>query len=82
VNNPTAIAGITENENYMSSTSHGDQALSVYFRAFGDAGGPVIRFATYTTGSDEPITLDLTLEVDEIDGSWNFIYFGYNHETN
>lgn len=49
--------------------------------AFSEAGGPTIRFATYSTDSEEPITLDITLEVDEIDGSWNFVYFGYNGET-
>jgi hypothetical protein len=27
----------------------------------------------------EEVHIDLPLEVDEVDGSWNWIYFGYSH---
>jgi hypothetical protein len=41
----------------MSTATVGDQALSVKFEPFGTAGGPVISFITYSTDSDEAVTL-------------------------
>jgi hypothetical protein len=29
----------------------------------------------------EEVHIDLPLEVDEVDGSWNWIYFGYSHAS-
>jgi len=29
----------------------------------------------------EEVQIDIPLDVDEVDGSWNWIYFGYSHET-
>jgi hypothetical protein len=30
--------------------------------------------------NSEEVHIDLPLEVDEVDGSWNWIYFGYSHD--
>jgi hypothetical protein len=81
VNHPTAIAGVTENESYMKEASIGDRALATFLRPFGAAQGPVLRFSTYSISSDETVNIDIELDVDEVDGSWNFIYFGYNADT-
>jgi hypothetical protein len=61
----------------MNDFNAGDRALSAYFRKFGEAGGPVIRFTTYNLNG-ENVDLDIELDVDEVDGAWNWIYFGYS----
>jgi len=65
----------------MSTVNLGDQALSVKFEPFGTAGGPVVSFITYSTDSDEPITLQLALDTSEVDGAWNFVSFSYSAES-
>jgi hypothetical protein len=30
----------------------------------------------------EEVHVDIPLDVDEVDGSWNWIYFGYSHTEN
>jgi len=52
----------------MSTANVGDQNLAVYLEAFGTAGEPVVKFATYSTDQTDPIILQLSLEVSEIDG--------------
>jgi len=81
VNNPTALAGVTEKESYMNKFNNGDRALSVFLRPFGEANGPVLRFASYNLnkkGDDQSVNIDIALDADEVDGSWNWIYFGYS----
>lgn len=67
VNKQTAIAGVTEGDNYFGNLD-GDKALSASFLPFGTAGGPVIKFATYSTSKSEPVNLEIELDTDEIDG--------------
>jgi hypothetical protein len=30
----------------------------------------------------EEVHIDIPIDVDEVDGSWNWLYFGYSHEEN
>jgi hypothetical protein len=64
----------------MNDFNAGDRALSVSFLPFGSAGGPYLRFSTYNVGGDN-VNIDIRLENDEVDGSWNWIYCGYNAAT-
>jgi len=77
VNHQTAIAGVTENDSYMNDFNAGDRALSVFFLPFGSAGGPHLRFSTYNAGGDN-VDIDIEVDPSEIDGAWNWIYFGYS----
>jgi len=62
----------------MNDFNAGDRALSVHFLPFGSAGGPYLRFSTYNLNG-ESVNLDILLDVEEVDGAWNWIYFGYSH---
>ena len=78
VNYKTNIAGVTENTSYQGD-AEGDRALGAFLLPFGANNGPVISFSSYTTSGGNNINADIKMEVDEIDGVWNWIYVGYNH---
>jgi hypothetical protein len=78
-NNWRGIIGITEYNEYCTA-SPGGRTLALYDQPWTRATGPGYHFSTYATNkNNNNMFKDMTYEDQkDLDGSWNWVYFGYS----
>jgi hypothetical protein len=52
----------------------------VYLDGLLAAKGPVLVFSTYNLNKGGKTTLRIPLDVEEMDGSWNWVYAAYSNK--
>jgi len=66
----------------MNNYNVGDRAAIVFMEALSKAKKLRLKFVTYNlnkSGKNKEAFVTIPLDVDEMDGSWNWIYVGYSH---
>nr|AWX67867.1 carboxy-terminal crystallin fold protein [Philasterides dicentrarchi] len=75
------IMGITEKDEYCNANQPGKRTLALYDSLWGRAGAPSYHFTTYGTNkNNNNMWQDMSYDERDLDGSWNWVYFGYSLE--